>query len=305
MTRRFGFVLAIAAMAAFAHGISLLVRQESGFDKIGQFAIPHARQAVAVSEEFLFGIDDSAIGQYDKETGALLASWKAPASSLIKHLNSGIVIGEKLLAAHSNYPDYPIRNSLESWDSETLAYAGTRNLSGQYGYAVWVDRFDQSWWVAFAHYEKTRPKTGFGSENTILVRFNDSWKELDSWVYPGELIQRMAPKSNSGGAWGPHGILYLTGHDSAEVYATFPDPAKDQLTLLDVFPIDNAGQGIAWDPSNSDVLFAMKRSGRIVTYSKLGVSWLRKFRWRLIGFRPISVMSQFDSSSVVASSLIQ
>ena len=309
MRWRFGFVSVIAALAAMVLGIVWFAQQQpgrvrSGFHKIGQFEIPHARQAVAVSDAFLFGIDDSAIGQYDKKTGALLGGWKAPADSLIQHLNSGIVIGERLLAAHSNYPDYPIRNSLESWNSVSLEYAGSQHLSGQYGYAVWVDRFDGSWWVAFAHYEKTRAKTGVGSESTTLVRFDDDWKKAESWAYPRALIQRMAPKSNSGGAWGPDGILYLTGHDAAEVYAVVAESFKDQLTLLDVFSIDNAGQGIAWDPSQSDVLFAMKRSGRIVTYSKFEVSWLRRLRWDLIRFLPGSLASPVDSSPVIDSSSI-
>lgn len=277
MIKRLGPATIVAGLAVTGVLVSTLVDfGHSDFRKIAQFEIPHARQAIAVNNDFLFGIDDAAVGKYDKKTGVLVASWSAPAESHVQHLNSGIILDEKLLAAHSNYPDFPIENSIESWSPESLEHVGTRKISGRYGYAVWVDWHGRSWWVAFAHYEKTRPMTGFGSEKTTLVRFDDDWNELDSWVYPSTLIDRMAPKSNSGGAWGPHGVLFLTGHDAAELYAVIPERAKGELTLLDVLPVDNAGQGIAWDPVDSGTLFAMKREGRIVTRSKLEVSWFRR-----------------------------
>src|SRR5690554_8071772 len=64
-------------------------------DSLSSFDAPAARQAVAVSDNFLFAIDNITIEQYDKNTGEKRITWKDDSGQL-KHLNSGLVWNGKL-----------------------------------------------------------------------------------------------------------------------------------------------------------------------------------------------------------------
>src|SRR3546814_8756239 len=46
-----------------------------------------------------------------------------------------------------------------------------------------------------------------------------SFRPLESWLFPDAVLARFAPKSCSGFAWGPDGLMYASGHDRPEVYA--------------------------------------------------------------------------------------
>ena len=37
-------------------------------------------------------------------------------------------------------------------------------------------------------------------------------------MLPKPVLDSFEEMSNSGGSWGPDGLLYLTGHDPAEIY---------------------------------------------------------------------------------------
>ena len=75
--------------------------------------------------------------------------------------------------------------------------------------------------------------------------------------------------SNSGGSFGPDSLLYLTGHDEPELYAMRFPQMGSIMELVEILPINNAGQGIAWDRSEPNVIYGIIKSQRLVTISEL------------------------------------
>ena len=48
----------------------------------------------------------------------------------------------------------------------------------------------------------------------------------------------------------------------------FPEKGS-VMELVEILPINNAGQGIAWDRSNSNYIFTIKKKERLVIISEL------------------------------------
>ncbi len=237
---------------------------------ISTFAAAEARQGVAVDTRHFYAIDSRAIGKYDKQTGRWVANWQAPKDSPIIHLDGGVVVDGKLYCAHSNYPAYPMKSSVEIWDTETLKHAGIHDFGVRSGSLTWLDRHNGFWWAAFANYDQIVSGRRYGGkENTVLVKFNDNWQELNTWTYPSTLLDRFGEMSNSGGSWGPDGRLYLTGHDLAEAYAVNVPENGGVLEFLETIPAPIAGQGISWDRSAPGALYGIVRNKRQVTVSRL------------------------------------
>jgi hypothetical protein len=228
-----------------------------------------ARQAVAASETHVYAIDNYAIGKYDKASGEKVAQWRGEAGKPLIHLNSGIVLDGMLFCAHSNYPAVPMASSIEMFDPETLEHVGSHSFGIAHGSATWIDRRDGKWWVGFAHYEGRDGVPGMGSEWTRIVLFDDRWREVGGYVYPAEVVERFRPRSNSGAAFGPDGLLYATGHDAAEVYVLRVPRGGSELELVEIVPAPAEGQGIAWDPAEPDVLYTIMRSTREIVAAQL------------------------------------
>ena len=247
-------------------------------EEIRRFFAEEARQGVAVDERYVYVISDRQIGKYEKGTGERVGLWKGQEDGPIIHLDSGVVAHGKLYCAHSNYPEVPMRSSVEIWDVETLQHVGSHSFGIRRGSCTWVDHYDGRWWVAFAHYDKWKSKTGRGTEWTSLVAFDDQWRELAAWVLPEEVLQRMRPMSNSGGSWGPDGLLYCTGHDRPEVYVLQLPRMGSVLELVRIIPITLLGQGIAWDRSSPDMLYGIRKQDKQVIVSRL-VSGVRDSSW--------------------------
>jgi hypothetical protein len=104
------------------------------------------------------------------------------------------------------------------------------------------------------------------TSNTVMVQFDDDFQVLHSWTLPAEILRRMSPMSNSGGSWGPDGLLYLSGHDDPEVYVMALPEDGSELDWLATIRIPGLnGQGIAWDRSDDGrYLWAILRSTRQV-----------------------------------------
>ncbi|MEE9189375.1 MAG: hypothetical protein V3U16_01230, partial [Candidatus Neomarinimicrobiota bacterium] len=190
--------------------------EDEKFSELMRFNAKEARQGVAVDENFIYVIGTREIGKYDKVTGNFITSWNENENGPIIHLDSGAIIDGRLYCAHSNYPKVPMTSSVEVWDAETLQHIGSHSFGIRWGSCTWVDYYDGYWWAAFAHYDKWKSETGKGTEWTTIVKFNEEWHYVNAWVFPDEVIERFRPKSNSGGSWGPDGLLYCTGHDSTE-----------------------------------------------------------------------------------------
>lgn len=243
-----------------------VLAQDGGFTVERRLSAPEAHQAVAVDSNYVYAITNRAIGKYDKETGEQVDRWAGAEDGPIIHLNSGIVRNDTLYSAHSNYPGVPMTSSIEMWDVTTMTHVGSHSFGIYQGSATWIDWHAGDWWVAFAHYgageDGEGPSGGVpgkGSEWTTLVRFSPDWQRRAAWTFPAAVIDRMQPYSTSGGAWGPDGRLYVTGHDRTEIYVLTMPAAGSTLQLEATLPFPGEGQGIAWDPSEADVLYGIRR----------------------------------------------
>jgi len=83
------------------------------------------------------------------------------------------------------------------------------------------------------------------------------------------VIDRFVPYSNSGGSIGPDGLIYTTGHDRGEVYVMRVPKKGNQLELVRTLKLSIFGQAIAWDRSQSDTLFGIRRKDKVVVVSRL------------------------------------
>lgn len=257
-------LLAAAAALAGAAGGGAGSETPEGFVEVRRYDAPAARQAVAVDAEHFFAISKRAVEKYERSSGALVHRWQGPKDGPVVHLNSGTILDGVLYCAHSNYPGVPMRSSIERFDAGTLRHLGSRPLPDAPGSATWVVRHDGAWWVTFAHYAGRGGVAGKGPEATTLVRFDDDWRAAASWGFPAPLVERFGRYSSSGGAWGPDGLLYVTGHDAPEVYVLRLPETGSVLEQVAVLPASIEGQGIAFDPAEPWTLWGIVRRLREV-----------------------------------------
>lgn len=235
---------------------------------VSRFSAPEADQGVAVDAGFIYAVDNSQIAKYDRATGAKVAHFRGD-RALFPHMNSCAVIGPELICAGSNYPGIPMWSRVEVFDPADLAHLRTIPLDNAPGSLTWVDRKDGSWWAGFANYDGRGGAPGRDHTLTTLVRFDDQWRAQQSWTFPAAVLERMAPRSASGGTFGADGRLYVTGHDRPELYVLEVPKTGDVLTYVATIPIQVEGQAIAFDRSAPDVLFGVNRPNREVVGMKL------------------------------------
>ncbi len=235
-----------------------------GQEPLREFSAAEARQGVAVDATHVYAIDNHTLGKYDKFSGARVAGWEADEAHPLIHLNSGVVRDGKLFVAHSNYGSLPMTSSVEIWDVETMAHVGSHSFGVLYGSLTWLDWHDGFWWACFAHYEGKGGEPGKGPEHTVVVKMDEAWRALESWVLPSEIIALLTPHSASGGAWGPDGRLYVSGHDRAELYVLEIPKAGSVLRHVETIPSRNEGQAIAFDRSGTGLLYGIVRKTRMI-----------------------------------------
>jgi hypothetical protein len=264
------------------------------------FEAPDAGQGVAVDDAHVYVIDNQVIAKHDKFTGELVKRWeqgqtrpeaspllgsvppgeqgqtRPEASPLLEsvppehhliHMNSAMVRKGRLYCAHSNYPNLPMTSSIEIWDTKTLEHVDSHSLGRTDGSLTWMDWHDGHWWGCFAHYAGKGGEPGKGPERTTLVKFDTKWRRLQAWTFPPDVIKRVAPNSCSGGSWGPDGLLYVSGHDHAEVYALRLPSSGSVLEYLGVEPFPIKGQAIAFDRSGTGLLYGIVRADSTVVAS--------------------------------------
>ena len=261
------FRTAILLLFCFLN-VHLSVSQSAG--ALQTFKVEEARQAVAVDARHFYVINNSTIRKYNKQDGSLVAAWDGTKEG-IKHLNSGVVIKGKLYCANSNYPEIPMSSSIEIFDVNAMQHIGNHSFGiAQHGSLTWVDQKDGFWWGGFAHYAGKEASEGRDVRWTSLVKYDKSWRQLESWVFPKNLIALFTPKSNSGGAWGKD-LLYCTGHDAEELYALKLPKSGYTLEHVATIPAPIHGQGIAIDRSVKDkiVVYGIKRSENSITISEI------------------------------------
>lgn len=233
-------------------------------EELRRFPAEEAVQGVAVDGEHFYAISNRAIGKYRKETGERVARWEDAPEGRIRHLNAGVVIEGRLYCAHSNFPAMPEESSIEVFDPETMRHLESRPFPDPPGSLTWVDRHEGIWYACFAHYRKSGDPA-----NSRVVSYDADWNPLVRWSFPPALIERFKGYSASGGAFGPGGILFVSGHDAKELYLLELPPGGGEARWFFTLPISAAGQAFAWELSDAARLYAIDRATREVIVSEV------------------------------------
>lgn len=235
---------------------------------IRKYDAPNASQAVAVDAEHFYAIGNQVVSKHRKSDGKVVAEWKEN-KAILKHLNSGIVMDGLLYCAHSNYPESPMASSIEIFDTQNMTHVDSYSLGIFIGSATWIDHFDDAWWIGFAHYSEKGSSEGKDNRWTTVVKFDNDWQRSEGWIFPKGLIEQFSPSSNSGAAWSQDGRLYCTGHDAPELYVMQLPERAYTLKHVETIKVPFEGQGIAFDPENSKIIYGISRKNRQVLVVKL------------------------------------
>lgn len=220
-----------------------------------------ARQGVASDGTHAYAIDNSRIGKYELKSGKRIAGWEGE-PALFPHMNACTLFERELICAASNFPKVPMTSAIEIFDPAAMTHLSTISLGMGIGSLTWVSRKDGFWWAGFANYTGRGGEPGRDNRYTAVVKFDDQWRKIEGFTLPDAVLERMAPMSTSGGAWGDDGLLYVTGHDRPEVYALRLPKAGSALELVDTLPIPFEGQAIDWDPKEKRLLWGISRKDR-------------------------------------------
>ena len=246
-----------------------------------RFPAPEARQAVAADRDFIYAINNFTLAKHRKATGERVAMWEGREGGPIIHMNAGVVHEGRLYCAHSNYPAVPMLSSVEIFDTTTLKHVGSHSFGRADGSLTWIDRRDRSaslksgsagaWIACFVHYGKRGGEPGRGPEWTQIVEFDDQWRRLRGWALPPDLVAHIGARgySVSGGAFGPRGLLYATGHDHPELYVLDFPRSGSALRWVATVRISAEGQAFGWDPVEEGVLYNVGRRSREVIVGRI------------------------------------
>jgi len=226
-----------------------------------------AEQGVAVSGDTLYAISNHSITRIAAKTGREEARWDGD-SAQFPHLNSCIVRSATLVCAASNYPGVPMRSRIERFDARTLKHLGTQPLDGP-GSLTWVVHHAGGWWACYANYDGNGGAPGRDHSFTALVRYDSRWHATGEWRFPQAVLDRMRPRSASGGVWGKGDLLYVTGHDRPELYALRAPAGGGTLTLVATIATPTGGQAIALGGKDLNLLWSIERRTRELVASRL------------------------------------
>ncbi|ADB39393.1 hypothetical protein [Spirosoma linguale] len=238
--------------------------------EIRRFQLTQVQQGVAVDPTHFYVINNHSLTKHNKKDGKQVAAWQ-DTTGLLKHMNSGVVVGQKLYCTHSNYPDVPMASSIEIFDTRTLRHIGTHSFGLFPGSVTWADFYNGYWWVAFANYSNKASAEGRDNRWTTLVKYTPTWQQLESWAFPANVLQAFGLYSTSGGTWGPDGLIYCTGHDKPELYVLKLPERGHTLQYVKTIPTISEGQAFAIDRSVKDrqVLYGITRNDNYVIVSVL------------------------------------
>ena len=239
-------------------------KQSWKHEELKRFKAEEAHQGVAVDDAHFYAITNSAIGKYSKDSGERVGGWKEEKGGRIKHLNAGVVLNGRLYCAHSNYPEMPMKSSVEVWDPKTMQHLESIDLTAAGGSLTWLDRRDGVWYACFAQYAKTGDPA-----NTKVVTFDAQWKKLDELRFPRPMVLKFGRNSSSGGGFGPQGHLFISGHDAQELYVLDLPAKGDVLGWQTAIPISAHGQAFVWDHSLEGVLYSIDRKTHEVIVSRV------------------------------------
>jgi hypothetical protein len=236
---------------------------------VGRWPAEEAKQGAVADEHFFYAISNDRLGKYEKTSGRRVAQWQGD-PVLYPHMNACSLDGAQLVCAASNFPTLPMASAVEFFDRATLRHLRSVPLPPLPGSLTWIERRGPDWYAGLANYDEGHHgEPGRDHRSTLLVRLDEKFRPTASWHFPEAVLARFAPMSNSGGSWGKDGLLYVTGHDRAEMYALRLPEAGTVLELVAILPIPTNGQAIAWDPSEERRLWSIDRKGRTVVVSQI------------------------------------
>jgi hypothetical protein len=233
------------------------------FEEVQRFKAVYADQAVAVDNHHFYAIANNHISKYTLE-GDSITTWHEPNKERIRHINSGIVINDKLYCAHSNFPETPMASSIEIFDTKTLTHLQTISLGIDAGSCTWILPGKNCWYVYFAHYDKNGAQPGYDVSWSQLVQYDLQWKRSQAWILPKELINEIRPHSLSGAVL-IDSVFYCTGHDAKKCYLLAFPPYGMRMEWIDTISIPFHGQGIAMD--NYGNMWGIDRKNKFVIKS--------------------------------------
>lgn len=226
---------------------------------IRRIPAPEADQGAAVTSSHVFAIDNSTIAKYNLKTGVREGTWR-DADQIIQHLNSCFADGDALWCANSNYPALPMGSSIEVFDTKSMTPAGTRSLGlRDEGSLVWFDRIKDGWLVCFAHYDGERGAGFKDHRYASVITVDKEWRRTGGWLFPAGIVEKMAPHAASGGALGPDGLLYVMGHDLAEIYVLAKPARGPVLAHVATIAVEAEGQAFSFGPDGQRTIAAVDR----------------------------------------------
>jgi hypothetical protein len=229
---------------------------------------PDAGQGVAADRRYVYAIDNHAIAKIDKASGRQVARWDGDPAEF-PHINSCMIRRETLVCAASNFPSVPMQSMIERFDARDLRHLSTESLGGGYGSLTWAVRDRVSWWACFAQYDGRGGEPGLDHRDTTLVRYGRKRRVEAQWRFPAAVLDRMAPKSASGGSWGKDGLLYVSGHDRPELYALRVPKGGGTMELVATIAMPTGGQAIGWDPAAPRTLWSIERKTHALVESRI------------------------------------
>ncbi|MDP1930805.1 MAG: hypothetical protein Q8L60_05050 [Gammaproteobacteria bacterium] len=239
--------------------------------ELKRWHILEANQGVAVDAEHFYGIGNHALVKHRKDTGERVAEWFGPRNGSIIHLNSGWLDGDRLVLSHSNFPQLPMASSLEVYDARTLQPQESTSLGMRLGSLTWAVRHDGFWWACYANYNDGGSMPGFDQRWTHVAKFDDNWQELQSWLFPPQVIATWGDSACSGGDWGDDGLLYVTGHDAPELHVLRLPRQGVTLEYVTTIDVPFEGQSWAWDRSarGERVIYGISRARQEVIAARI------------------------------------
>jgi hypothetical protein len=158
-------------------------------------------------------------------------------------------------------------SSLEIFDPATLRHVGTHSFGRMDGSFTWLDRRGDRWIGCFVHYGEKGAEPNRNNGWTQIVAFDDEWRRTAAWALPPALLARFGNRgySASGGAFGPGGHLYLTGHDNQELYVVDFPQAGSVMRWIATLPFPSEGQAFCFDPEQPELLYSiLKRTKEVI-----------------------------------------
>ena len=267
------FYLSLLLAGAVYQSVALAETPVLTATELSRFHVAEARQGVAVDERYFYAIDNKRIAKYPKNGGALIAIWNATDGDGIRHLNSCYEQEKLLICSHSNYSLLPVLSSLETYNTEDMSHVASHSLGffgSQYGSLTWAQPYQGYWWAGFANYDEKGTEAGRNHTYTAIVKMDDEGRPVQSWAFPANVLAKFAPKSSSGGGWGPDDLLYVTGHDAKELYVLRLPQMGSTLEYITTISVPFEGQAWAWDKSTKKrIIYGITRNSNEVIATEI------------------------------------